>query len=154
MTVEVTEAQMLCLGLSFVGYDEERNNRTHDNKNRDRFQKSYGVSPLVCSLIFSDIQVLELGEAKVSKPKPNHFLLCMFWLKRYQVESILSVIFGFHEETICKWIWTYARAIQALKSHKVSTYTIKLKLTTILSIICCLNIFNLFYDADCMGWRS
>jgi hypothetical protein len=88
MTVEVTEAQMLCLGLSFVGYDEERNNRTHDNKNRDRFQKSYGVSPLVCSLIFSDIQVLELEEAKVSKPKPKHFLLCMFWLKRYQVESI------------------------------------------------------------------
>ena len=122
MTVEVTEAQMLRLGLSFIGYDEERTNRTHNNKNREHFLKSYGVSPLVCSIIFGDIQVLDIGDDKISKPKPKHFLLCMFWLKRYQIESILSIIFGYHEETVRKWIWIYARAIQALKPHKVCIY--------------------------------
>jgi hypothetical protein len=119
MTVEVTEAQMLLLGLSFVGYDEERTNRTNNNKKSDHFQKSYGVSPLVCSIIFGDIQVRDIGEAKISKPTPKHFLLCMFWLKRYQVESMLSITFGYHEETVRKYIWMYARAIQALKPHKV-----------------------------------
>jgi hypothetical protein len=86
----VTEAQMLRLGLSFIGVDEERTNSSYDNKNRDRFTKAYGVSPLVCSVIFGDLQVLDIGDEKISKPKPKHFLLCMFWLKRYQVESILS----------------------------------------------------------------
>jgi hypothetical protein len=140
MTVEVTEAQMLRLGLSFIGVDEERTNRAHDNSNRDRFTKSYGVSPLICTIIFGDLQVLDIGDKKISKPKPKHFLLCMFWLKRYQVESLLSTIFGFHEETVRKWLWTYAKAIQALKQYMVSTcYE-----WFILDTICCLKAFYFF----------
>jgi hypothetical protein len=91
MPVEVTAQQMLDIGLNIIGYNEERvNNKSEESKN-ECFQRSYGASASVCSMIFHDLQEFDLPEdVTIRKPKPKSFLMCMHWLKRYQVEIMMS----------------------------------------------------------------
>jgi hypothetical protein len=119
MTIEVTENEMLSVGLQYIGFDVTKRFNVRESTNIDRFRSAYGASPLVCSLIFCDVQEQEIGEATISKPKVKHFLMSMHWLKRYPVESIMSSTFKLHEETIRIKVSQFVAAIQALKMYKV-----------------------------------
>jgi DDE superfamily endonuclease len=122
MTLDVTEQDMLIVGLRFIGYDATKTNNARAVTNLDRFQSAYGASPLVCTLVFHDVQVQEIGEATIHKPNLKNFLMAMHWLKRYPVETMMSSIFNLHEETIRNRVIEYVGAIQALKMYKVSFY--------------------------------
>jgi hypothetical protein len=74
---------------------------------------------LVCTLIFHDVQVQDIGEAAINKIKLKNFLMAMHWLKGYPVETMMSSIFNLHEETIRTKVFEIVEAIQALKLYKV-----------------------------------
>jgi hypothetical protein len=132
MVITVDQASMLRLGLSQVGYSINQINAALAETNRKRFQDFFGVSPTVCSTIFYDIQVLNLGQNQIKKPKALHLLMTCYWLKRYSVEPITAVLFKTSEDTVRKRVWMYCRAIQALRRYKVS-YHCNLTFVTILS---------------------
>ena len=120
MAIEVTAAQMLALGLDLIGYNEARLANKSEEKKNECFRRAFGASALVCAIIFHDLQEYDLPEdITINKPKPKPFLMCMNWLKRYQVEIMLSATFGYHEDTVRKYNWMYAQGIQALKTYKV-----------------------------------
>ena len=119
----VLPEQMLSIGLHFVGFDIARTQHVIIERNEDRFVYMFGAFPDVCSLIFRDIQDADISpNTAINKANPKHFLMCLYWLKRYQVETAISAVFGYHEDTVRKWIWRYAEAIQGLKEHKVSSF--------------------------------
>jgi hypothetical protein len=120
MPILVTERQMLSIGLNAIGYNEERQRNTSQEKNEESFRRAFGATADVCSIIFRELQEYDIGQATINKPKPKNFLMCMCWLKCYQVEMMLSAMFGCHEDTVRKWIWSFAYAIQAMKVHKAS----------------------------------
>jgi hypothetical protein len=84
---------------------------------------------------FREIQDVAIaGNTTINKANPKHFLMCLYWLKNYHVETAISAVFGYHEDTVRKWIWKYARAIQGLKEHKVSSfyYFISISITSLI----------------------
>jgi hypothetical protein len=121
MVVDADANEMLTVGLNFIGFPPGRSINHSEKTNLGHFQSAYGIEPNVCSIIFRDIQQYDLGQSTINKPKVSYFLMTLYWLKRYPVESISAGIFGYHEDTVRKWVWTYSRAIQALKPYKVST---------------------------------
>ena len=83
------------------------------------FHGTFGTNVKTCCTMFYDMQVRDLGDAAINKPKLHYFLLALFWLKRYQTENVTAGISGLHEDTVRKWVWAYAIAMQALKQFKV-----------------------------------
>lgn len=122
MANEVTPAIALAVGLNCIGFGPERTQRHCDKTKLDHFQGAYGVDPDTCSLIFREIQVRGIGDKAIDKPKLPHFLMTLHWLKRYPVEQQMSAIFGYHEDTVRKWVWKYCSAIQELKIYKVRMF--------------------------------
>lgn len=118
MVVHFDEHQFLSLGLD-GRYSEYKVAAASGETNVSRFEGMFALSPSVCSKVFYDIQVLDIGAATIRKPKPVLFLMYLNWVKRYQVEEILAASFGIHENTVRKWLWSYAFAVQTLKLHKV-----------------------------------
>jgi hypothetical protein len=119
MVVEVNEGLMLRLGLNQLGYSDFQRDRVCNETNRNRFVAAFGVSPLVCSMVFRDIQLHIADDATIDNPKPLMLLMSFYWLYRYPVETMTAAHFKFDEDTVRKWVWKYCKAIQALLPHKV-----------------------------------
>jgi hypothetical protein len=119
MVVEVNEEMMLRLGLNQIGCTEYHRDRVCDKTNLSRFAATFGVSPLICSMVFRDIQLHVDDGATIDNPKPLMLLMSLYWLYRYPVETMTAVCFKFDEDTVRKWVWKYCKAIQALLPHKV-----------------------------------
>lgn len=102
MVLEVTEGEMINLGLHAVGFGLQRQGKSCQENNIKRFCSFFGATPLVCSIIFRDLQIIDIGNAAICKPKVMHFLMTLNWLKRYQVELTLSGLFKLSEESIRK----------------------------------------------------
>jgi hypothetical protein len=119
-SIEVPEHVMLNVGLDFIGFDSNHIATTKNSKKIEYFCSFYGASPATCSNIFRDIQVLDIGVAKIQEVKVKYFLMALWWLYRYQTEvSILPTFKVKSEFTVRKWTWAYCKAIQALKATKV-----------------------------------
>jgi hypothetical protein len=84
MVIEVSPERMLSIGLHFVGYDLARTQNVSVERNEERFVYMYGASSNVCSIIFDEIQMIDIGNSTINKPTPKHFLMCLYWLKKYQ----------------------------------------------------------------------
>jgi hypothetical protein len=108
------------LGLYYSGYDDKRQDAALPETNLNRFRDSYGALPQSCSQMLRDIQAEDMGEFRILKPNVIHLLLCLCWLNTYHTESQMAGMFKVAENTVCKWCWKNAKAIQALKSKKVS----------------------------------
>jgi hypothetical protein len=121
MVVEVTEPLMLDVGLGAAGFTLRQIENASEETNRNRFCSHYGADTVSCCSIFRDIQIKDIGDAKIHNPNVTHFLMAMYWLKRYQTETNMSGKFGLHNDTIRKWCLKYTVAIQSLISYKVSS---------------------------------
>jgi hypothetical protein len=119
MVVEANAAEVLTVGLACIGFGPERTLGHSDKTQLKHFESAFGIDPDTISTIFHEIQVRDIGDKQIRKPKLPHFLLALHWLKRYPIEQMSSGIFGYHEDTVRKWVWTYCSAIQALKPYKV-----------------------------------
>jgi hypothetical protein len=122
MVVEVNADEMLVVGLNCMGFVPERIMRHSDNTKMSHFECAFGVNANISCMVFHDIQTRDVGEYQIRKPKVAHFLLALHCLKRYPIEQLSSGIFGYHEDTVRKWVWKYCSAIQALKPYKVSFF--------------------------------
>jgi hypothetical protein len=112
----VQEHQMMQLGLEACGFPMKS-----DNLNKKRFRDLYGLDAKGSSVLFQDLQAIDLGLAKINKISPNHFLMTMYWIRGYGVHTRVMAVFGVKcPKTFWKKIWMYLYAIQALKSIKVS----------------------------------
>ena len=119
MVVQANADDMLVIGLNCIGFTPERTIR-HSNATRiNHFESAFGIHPNTCSIIFYEIQIHDIGTARIAKPKVPHFLMALYWLKRYPIEQILAGLFKYDEDTVRKWVWKYCQAIQALKQYKV-----------------------------------
>jgi hypothetical protein len=117
MTIDIDPADWLELGLQFVGFDKSRQ-KCHKT-NRERFVTHFGASPETHSLIFHDLQITDISEARISKPDPLSLLIATHWLKTYPKEAQIAGTFKVDEKTVRKRVWTYVQAIAALKGMKV-----------------------------------
>ena len=113
---------MLSLGLNFLGFNPARTEKHAAKTNNSHFERAFGANTEACCSIYRDIQVLDIGSATIHKPKPDHFLLALHWLRRYPTEEANAGMSGLHEDTVRKWAWKYCAAIQALKVYKVRLF--------------------------------
>lgn len=74
-----------------------------------RFKSFFGVTPIVCSLIWDRIKhnVPNGGERK-------HLLWCLSFLKQNAVEHYRRSIFRADEKTIRKWTWIFVELLSNL----------------------------------------
>jgi hypothetical protein len=119
MVVEADANDVQRIGLNCIGFPPERTRRHHETTNVKHFESAFGINPQIASIVFQEIQTRDIGNKRVNKPKLCHFLMALYWLKRYPVEKICAGLFGYDEDTVRKWIWIYCKAIQALKPYKV-----------------------------------
>lgn len=142
MVVHIAANDMLLVGLDCIGFPPERAANHNATTNMNHFTSAFGVEPHIATIVFNEIQVRDIGEHAIYKPKVRYFLLTLYWLKRYPIEQISAGIFGYHEDTVRKWVWKFSRAIQALKPYKVSVW--------LLWRVFHFNLLTNFF-ADCMG---
>lgn len=116
----LSAANFLELGLETVGFNLVRQQKNGYACNLRRFRSSYGASPVVYSAIFTDLQTTEIAAARINKPKPQYFLMSMYWMFTYATEIQLAAKFFVNEKTAREHIWKYAKAVAALKAQKVS----------------------------------
>jgi hypothetical protein len=119
MVVVANADDMLAIGLNCIGFGPERSARHNPTTRLNHYESAFGIDPFTSSVVFYELQVRDIGAKRVSKPKVTYFLLALHWLKRYPVELISSGIFGYHEDTVRKYVWIYCEAIQALMPYKV-----------------------------------
>ena len=92
-TTMVLPEQMLSIGLHFVGFDIARTQHVIIERNEDRFVYMFGALSDVFSIIFRDIQDADISpNTAINKANPKHFLMCLYWLKRFQVETTITGI--------------------------------------------------------------
>jgi hypothetical protein len=110
----------LFLGLELAGFSAYTIGRNEKKMNLERFKDSFYASPQTVENIFADIQDEDLGESRISKPKPIYLLLALFYLKKYPTKHALAAFLDSTEKTVLTWAKRYVKAIQALKEKKVS----------------------------------
>jgi hypothetical protein len=120
MALQLSAAEMQSLGLDLAGFGFGRQARTCAETNIVRFHGSYGASPEAYTAVFLDLQTTQIVKARIERPDPRNFLICLNWLKTYKTESQIAGHFDCDGKTARKWIWEYATKIQMLKGQKVS----------------------------------
>lgn len=113
--IRFNEEEFLQIGLSLVGFGDARQKIVLSTKIQ-RFRDNFGTSPKACAQIFLDLQMEDIMVA----PKIESLLMTLKYLKSYLKEGEMAGMFGKNERTIRHKCWEYAKALQSLKSSKVS----------------------------------
>ena len=103
--LSIPSADVLTLGLEFIGFSRARQN--DHTANLRRFAAHFGACPETCSAIFVDFQMTQIATARITKPQVFDFLMAMFWLKTYPTEHQTMGTFKVGEKTVRNNIWTY-----------------------------------------------
>lgn len=121
--IPLSEASMLRIGLQLIGWDERRQAKVAVATNVDRFCSWFGPPPRACCALWHDLQTIDTGNDRLENPDLKYFLMTLHWLRVYNTLKIIGTVFKIHEDTVGKWVWLYAKAIQAFKSRKVSHHS-------------------------------
>ena len=105
------------LGLRLSGFSSQTINRNGSKINNDRFQDKFYVCTKTALEVFEAIQIP--GPHCISKPDPQDFLLCLYYLKKYPTKHELAGFVDISEKTALGKVEKYVKAIQALKSRKI-----------------------------------
>jgi hypothetical protein len=120
MTIlQISEAEILQLGLRYAGFDIYRQQQVVKSTNVQRFRTTFGPLPKTASQLFDEIQDPSIGEAYIKKPNAVYFLMTLVWLNLYRTETALAGMFEINEKTVRRWTWLYTNAFQALKDKMV-----------------------------------
>jgi hypothetical protein len=117
--VEYSQTNLLRIGLELAGFPPS--DRGYNATNLERFHAWYGSNPVVCSKLYSALQLTAIDEALIDPQQVDIrvLLLGLYFLKAYPTESICAGFFKKSEKTVRHLIWTIIRKIQALKNEKV-----------------------------------
>ena len=120
-TVVVTAQKMLQKGLGLVHYSEQRVGRAGLATNLRRFKDHYGCKPSIAALIFEDLQVTDIPEARLDVKKISlfYYLQSLNFLYVYDAEHRREPIFDRSPKTMQEWVWYYVKKIQGLKALKI-----------------------------------
>jgi DDE superfamily endonuclease len=117
---ELSNAEILILGLALCGFSNKRVERTHELMCLERFKDSYYACPQTVRDVYRDIQNPLLAGCKhIVKPNPSYLLLALRFLKKYPSKYDLAGMGGCTEKTALERVWSYMGAIQAIKEHKI-----------------------------------
>jgi hypothetical protein len=116
---QINEVAVLAVGLDYAGFKQKQLQNNKHETNIQRFHNIYGALPASCTQNMNNIQSDEMGLAIIRKPKLMHLLMTMYWLKAYVTETHQAGMFCLSPNTVRKWCWVYAKALQGLKSKKV-----------------------------------
>lgn len=95
------------LGCSYMGHDIKKSVIVGTR----RFKSFFGMSPNICSMIWS-----LLKEKMPSESKPKHILWCLFFLKQYTVEHVRRTVFDTDEKTVRNWSWIFVELLADLNT--------------------------------------
>jgi hypothetical protein len=80
-----------------------------------RFSGLFGCSPLICSKLWSLLQLDGyLNNLAAGKQHPRHLLWALLFLKQYNPEEVNSQMCHCDEKTYRKWVWIVVKAIAEL----------------------------------------
>jgi hypothetical protein len=109
----MTDADLLFIGLSFVGFDRARQAQSGQARNFERFSAHFGWEPKVLNLVFTDLVSI------FPKMDLKDALMTLNWLKGYDTRPVLAGRWGSCEEYIGPKVKEYAKMIQSLKTKKI-----------------------------------
>ena len=123
-----TPAQVQRIGLKMVGIDQRRQQRQSQKSNLEDFKTHYCVDPIVCAMMWEDLQTTAITEARIKASAPDNrnnganlknFLRAFHFLMRYGTEGERKASSGNCKNTVRKWTWFFCQKIEALKQSKV-----------------------------------
>jgi len=86
-----------------------------------QFKAHFGVSPSVATSLWAQLAHSRwLTFDGFCRPKLEHLLWCLLWMKGYGVEELSAATVGTTEKTFRKWAWFYSEGIAQLDSTVVS----------------------------------
>ena len=107
------------LGLEMAGFSHAMIENTCLNTNLERFSSFFFASPETCEHVYRDIQDESIeGCIGLKDPKPERFLLALYFLKKYPTKVAQAAFLGCVEKSALVKTWRYIRAIQALKEKR------------------------------------
>jgi hypothetical protein len=116
----VTADEFLDMGLR-VHYNEKQLQNSKRSTKLDWFVSQYGCSPLICAMLWNDLQTTTMPRAKVkrSKAKPQLFLMTLHHFKVYPRELQAKGTWSISRKTYRKWVKCFAKKIRQLKREKI-----------------------------------
>ena len=131
-----TPIDILTSGLQLVGYSIKQQLRVKRQTNERRFKAHFGSCPLMCAVVWKDLQTCEKPLPSVSNKDFNLFLMTLFFLKSYPTEEIMASRFHLHEQTVRKWLSFYVERLAALRKYKIQWPSDWGQLVFIISVDC------------------
>jgi hypothetical protein len=101
--------------------------------NQRRFHYHFGVSPLVCAIIYNRVKN---SEHKVVGSRPHHLLWTLCFLKTYVTEGVLATMLHSTEKTVRKWVWKWIDAIHELDVVRIGELLYDVSLSSCLILLC------------------
>jgi hypothetical protein len=109
----LTHADILTVGLSYVGYDRKWQIRCSHERNMKRFKSFFGPDPATIAQLFKDLR-----EQNPSF-KYKEGLITLNWLFLNDKQSVLGGRWHSCEETVGPLVKKYTKMIQSLKKKKI-----------------------------------
>jgi hypothetical protein len=85
---------------------------------RSNFRKFYGVEAKTCLDVYKEVDSCN-GSVLRGKANPDDLLMTVEWFREYRTDFKMAAKYGISEKTASKYLWLYAREIQALKVKKI-----------------------------------
>lgn len=108
------------LGLSIMG---GLNHNVSASTRERRFISHFGLSPHLICIVWRELIASGVLELAGRRPKPEHLLWCLLFLRNYNKEEINANLVGASERTFRDWVWFYAEGIANLDRKFVRPYT-------------------------------
>lgn len=115
----LTADEFMDLGLSVFFQEDKRN--VSAKTNVDRFNSYYGCLPILCAMLWEDLQRTNTRRARVKQSKlvPKYFLMALHHLKVYPTEMQAEGPWGLTRKTYRKWVKYFLKKIRRLKAEKI-----------------------------------
>ena len=96
MVLVLTSHEIMGHGLVWAGYDRFRQENVKESTNIGRFKSKYGSTPLVCAMIWEDLQTTEIPEGHVDEMYLDlkYFHAANNWLILYLTAADQAVSLG------------------------------------------------------------
>ena len=122
MTQIVTADEMMNTGLLYARFTKARIDRCKRDTNVKRFVSHFGSIPEVVVLIFEDLQLTDIDEARLDPKDVNlkFFLMALHFLKCYPTENEREAMFDISPKWGREKVWLYVQKIQALKAEAIN----------------------------------
>lgn len=119
-----TQDEVLARGLELVGYDADGQAHVKRDTLVQRYRSHFGPNPRVHAILWSVLQSTEIAGAELAETERtdklfNMFLMTMYYLKTYNLESEVASRFGIHEQTVRKWTAFFINKIAPLIAEYV-----------------------------------